>query len=73
VDEDDEIELDFPQTEILYAAAAKRLYDQAFNLVPYLAEDHVEKMIKHWRIQLAEMRMQHSADKPIRRAQIPEL
>ena len=73
VDEDDEIELDFPQTEILYAAAALRLYNQAFNLVPYLAEDHVEKMIKHWRRILAEMRMQHSADKPIRSAQIPEL
>lgn len=73
VDEDDEIELLFPQTEILYAAAALRLYNQAFNLVPYLAEDHVKSMINHWRGWLAEMRMQHSAAKPIRSAQIPEL
>jgi len=73
VDEVDEIEVDFPHTEILYAAAALRLYNQAFNLVPYLAEDHVKSMIKHWRGVLAEMRMQHSFEKPIRRAQIPEL
>jgi len=73
VDEDDEIELVFPQTEILYAAAALRLYNQAFNLVPYLTEDHVKSMIKHWRGWLAEMRMTHSAEKPIRSAQIPEL
>lgn len=73
VDEDDEIEVVFPQTEILYAAAALRLYEQAFELMPALAETHVEAGRKRWRAKLAEMRMQHSAEKPIRSALIPEL
>lgn len=67
------IEIDFPQTEILYAAAALRLYERASQLVPELTSGQVDKGLLYWRRKLIDARRKHGREKAVLRAKIPVL
>ena len=73
VDETDEVEVDFPKTEILYACAAVRLYERARNLVPQLGAEEIDKALADWRQKATEMKQKHGDEPPIMRAKIPVL
>lgn len=73
VDETDEVEIDWPKTEILYACAAMRLYERARTLVPQLGAEEIDKGLAFWRQKAAEMRQKHGDEPPTMRAKIPVL
>jgi hypothetical protein len=71
--ETDEVEVDFPKAEIIYAAAAVKLYEQAENLIPTMQSQNIDKGLALWRGRLRDMKVRHGDDPAPLRAKIPVL